>query len=151
MEAERRLLVEKLRELGGSAGNGRLPEALGWGHGLYSEIRAALLEDGAISADRGRGGSVALTNAREAVVAPPSEPAAWSDTREDSASGARRKQSSGCRVLRMALPAPDIVEAILDGRRPPSLQLDALMKPSRTEWLARKDHVLDRQSPSRSH
>jgi len=38
------------------------------------------------------------------------------------------------RVLRLTLLAPDIVEAILNGRQTPRLQLDALMRPFPTRW-----------------
>jgi hypothetical protein len=38
------------------------------------------------------------------------------------------------RVLRLTLLAPDIVEAILDGRQPAGLQLDDLLKPFPVEW-----------------
>lgn len=38
------------------------------------------------------------------------------------------------RVLRLTLLAPDIVEAILDGRQPPSLTLRAAMEPFSVEW-----------------
>lgn len=43
-------------------------------------------------------------------------------------------QSYLCRVLRLTLLAPDIVEAILDGRQTPSLQLDVLLKPLPVVW-----------------
>lgn len=43
-------------------------------------------------------------------------------------------ESYVCRVLRLTLLAPDIVEAILDGRKPPELQMDALLRPFPVEW-----------------
>ncbi|MCB1379087.1 MAG: hypothetical protein KDK89_12070, partial [Alphaproteobacteria bacterium] len=39
-----------------------------------------------------------------------------------------------CRVLRLTLLAPDIVKAILDGRQPPELQMNVLLKPFPVEW-----------------
>jgi len=39
-----------------------------------------------------------------------------------------------CRVLRLTLLAPQIVEEIPDGRQPPDLQIDALLKPFPVEW-----------------
>ncbi|MBX9864864.1 MAG: hypothetical protein K2Y42_19155 [Hyphomicrobium sp.] len=47
-------------------------------------------------------------------------------------------QSYLCRVLRLTLLAPDIVEAILDRRQPPGLQVEALLKPMPLEWAAQK-------------
>ncbi len=38
------------------------------------------------------------------------------------------------RVLRLSLLAPDIVEAILDGRQPAAMQLDDLLAPFPVEW-----------------
>ncbi len=38
------------------------------------------------------------------------------------------------RILRLTLLAPDIVEAILDGRQPKILQLKDLMRPIPTDW-----------------
>ncbi len=43
-------------------------------------------------------------------------------------------QSYLCRVLRLTLLAPDIVEAIVDGRQPAGLQVDDLLKPSPVVW-----------------
>ena len=43
-------------------------------------------------------------------------------------------QSYLCRVLRLTLLAPDIVEAILDGRQPVELTLAVLMRPFAAEW-----------------
>jgi hypothetical protein len=47
------------------------------------------------------------------------------------------------RVLRLTLLAPDITEAILDGRQPPALQLDALLKPFPVEWDAQRRWLPD--------
>jgi hypothetical protein len=43
-------------------------------------------------------------------------------------------QSYVCRVLRLTLLAPEIIEAILDGRQPPALQMDALLKSFPVDW-----------------
>lgn len=43
-------------------------------------------------------------------------------------------QSYVCRILRLTLLAPEIVEAILDGRQPTTLQLHVLMKPIPIIW-----------------
>ena len=53
-------------------------------------------------------------------------------------------QSYLCRVLRLTLLAPDIVEMILDGRQPVGLQMDALLRPFPSEWMAQRQHILDR-------
>lgn len=47
-------------------------------------------------------------------------------------------QSYLCRVLRLTLLAPDIVEAILDGRQPAGLQMDVLLKPVPLDWAAQR-------------
>ena len=38
------------------------------------------------------------------------------------------------RILRLTLIAPDIIEAILAGRQPSTLQLDELLKPLPAAW-----------------
>lgn len=50
-------------------------------------------------------------------------------------------QSYVCRVLRLTLLAPEIVEAILDGRQPASLQLDTLLRPFPIEWSAQRQKI----------
>lgn len=52
--------ITTLTSLGGSAGNQRLLEELGWQEGTYQRIKQQLIDDGRIRAGRGRGGSVAL-------------------------------------------------------------------------------------------
>jgi hypothetical protein len=45
-------------------------------------------------------------------------------------------QSYVCRVLRLTLLAPNLVEAILDGRHPSGLQLRTLLNPFPSDWTA---------------
>lgn len=52
-------------------------------------------------------------------------------------------QSYLCRVLRLTLLAPDVVEAILDGRQPVGLQLAALLSPLPMEWGAQRKRLED--------
>jgi hypothetical protein len=47
-------------------------------------------------------------------------------------------QSYVCRVLRLTLLAPDIVEAILDGRQPAALQLHMLTRPFPINWESQR-------------
>jgi hypothetical protein len=47
-------------------------------------------------------------------------------------------QSYVCRILRLTLLAPDIVEAILDGRQPAALQLHILMRPFPINWESQR-------------
>ena len=66
--------------LGGSAGNGKLRETLGWNEETYEAVKQALLVDGAIALGRGRGGSVALADHErpasvEQIARPANEPA----------------------------------------------------------------------------
>ncbi|WP_029587486.1 hypothetical protein [Bradyrhizobium sp. URHD0069] len=46
-----------------------------------------------------------------------------------------------CRVLRLTLLAPDIVEAILDGRQPRTLELQSLLKPLPADWRAQRKRL----------
>jgi hypothetical protein len=50
------------------------------------------------------------------------------------AAAERINQSYVCRILRLTLLAPAIVNAILNGTQPRALQLDALLKPLPVEW-----------------
>ena len=45
------------------------------------------------------------------------------------------------RMLRLTLLAPDIIEAILTGRQPSTLQLDDLLKPLRPEWERQRSEL----------
>ncbi|MEY3735789.1 MAG: hypothetical protein RLZZ624_848, partial [Cyanobacteriota bacterium] len=58
-----------LAALGGSAGNGRLREVLEWEEASYDAVKAQLLSRSLIVPGRGRGGSVALTDADGAATA----------------------------------------------------------------------------------
>ena len=50
----------------------------------------------------------------------------------------RINESYLCRVLRLTLLAPDIVEAILDGGQPRTLELQSLLKPLPADWGAQR-------------
>lgn len=51
----------------------------------------------------------------------------------------RINKSYAARVMRLNLLAPDIREAILDGRQPKGLKLAELMKPFPAEWHLQRD------------
>jgi hypothetical protein len=53
---------------------------------------------------------------------------------EEIAQAEKINDSYVSRVLRLNLLAPAIVEAILDGRQPPALELNALLKPMSIHW-----------------
>ncbi len=55
-----------LEALGGSSGNGRLRDLLGWDEATYDGVKAVLLEKGILLPGRGRGGSVAIAGAQAA-------------------------------------------------------------------------------------
>lgn len=54
-------------------------------------------------------------------------------------------QSYLCRVLRLTLLAPDIVEAILDGRQANALQLHTLLKPGPVLWEKQRSAIAESQ------
>jgi len=49
------------------------------------------------------------------------------------------------RILRLTLLAPNIVEAILDGRQPPELQLDDLLAGFPGEWEGQRQKLIGAQ------
>ncbi len=58
-------LLAKLTELGGSAGSGRLREALQWSEASYAAVKDELVMQSLVIPGRGRGGSVALAGRQE--------------------------------------------------------------------------------------
>jgi len=68
-QAQEDRFVAVLTELGGSAGNGRLREALGWDEQAYDAVKDALIAQGRLVPGRGRGGSVSLADAAQAQAA----------------------------------------------------------------------------------
>ncbi len=67
----------------------------------------------------------------------------------DLAAAERINESYVCRVLRLTLLAPNIVEAILDGRQPPGIQLHVLLTPHPVEWSTQRERLLgQRQTDS---
>ncbi|MEB3185101.1 MAG: type I restriction-modification system subunit M N-terminal domain-containing protein, partial [Cyanobacteriota bacterium] len=67
-------LLGALEALGGSAGNGKLRELLGWDESTYDAVRSALVAAGRLVPGRGRGGSLSLAGSEgtipEAAPAP---------------------------------------------------------------------------------
>ena len=55
-------------------------------------------------------------------------------TIKDLAAAEKINSSYVSRVLRLTLLAPDVVEAILDGRQPDGMTLPGLLKPFPVEW-----------------
>lgn len=97
LETQTQRFIQTLLELGGSAGNGKLSDALGWADSTYQRVKSHLIDQGKIVPGRGRGGSVALVQtatrtarkagpADEAVVqptTPPPPPKAATTTSKD--------------------------------------------------------------------
>ena len=59
-------LLGALEALGGSAGNGKLRDLLGWDEATYEAVKAPLVASGQLQPGRGRGGSLSLAD--EAVA-----------------------------------------------------------------------------------
>jgi hypothetical protein len=53
------------------------------------------------------------------------------------------------RILQLALLAPDLVEAILDGRQPAELGLPALLDPLPAEWERQRNMLVAGEDPGR--
>ena len=71
-------------------------------------------------------------------------------TVEEIAAAEKINASYVSRVLRLTLLAPDIVEAILDGRQPPEMTLAVLMTPFPVAWAEQADAVCGPSSPQRN-
>jgi type I restriction enzyme M protein len=69
-QAKKDKFIGALTDLGGSAGNWRLREALQWMEATYNAVKEDLLAEGVIVLGRGRGGSIALAEADEGAAAP---------------------------------------------------------------------------------
>jgi hypothetical protein len=76
--------VAALESLGGSAGNGKLRQQLGWEEQFYWKVQGKLVEDGRIVPGRGKGGSVRLSTAElEPVVAAEGAPLAEAASQDE--------------------------------------------------------------------
>ena len=58
------------------------------------------------------------------------------------ARGEKVNPSYASRVLRLTLLAPTVVEAVLDGRHPPTLTLEMLLRPLPAEWEGQRPALL---------
>jgi type I restriction enzyme M protein len=70
-QAKRDKFLATLSALGGSAGNGRLREALQWQEATYNTVKNELVAEGLVVLGRGRGGSVSLGGTVEARTEEP--------------------------------------------------------------------------------
>ncbi|MEB3334210.1 MAG: type I restriction-modification system subunit M N-terminal domain-containing protein, partial [Cyanobacteriota bacterium] len=61
-EDQQQALLGALEALGGSAGNGKLRELLGWDEATLEAVKAPLVTSGRLRAGRGRGGSLSLVD-----------------------------------------------------------------------------------------
>ena len=59
----------------------------------------------------------------------------------DLAKAEKINESYLCRVLRLTLLAPDIVESILNGNQPPFLQINDLLAPWPVEWEEQREKM----------
>jgi hypothetical protein len=59
----------------------------------------------------------------------------------ETAAGERIERGYLGQILRLTLLAPDIVEAILDGRQPERVTLPALMEPFPVAWESQRSHA----------
>ena len=66
------------------------------------------------------------------------------NTIKDLAAAEKINASYLCRVLRLTLLAPDVVEAILDGRQPEGITLPALMEGVAVEWSLQNEALSGR-------
>jgi hypothetical protein len=57
------------------------------------------------------------------------------------AAAKRINSSYVSRLMRLTLLAPDIVEAILNGRQPPTIQLDVLLNPLLGTWSTEREQL----------
>jgi type I restriction enzyme M protein len=62
-QAQKDMFLTVLTGLGGSAGNGRLREALQWDEATYISVKDELVTEGVLTPGRGRGGSVSVGGA----------------------------------------------------------------------------------------
>lgn len=60
----------------------------------------------------------------------------------DLAKAEKINESYLCRVLRLTLLAPDIVETILNGQQSPLLQINDLLAPWPVEWAAQRERII---------
>lgn len=62
------------------------------------------------------------------------------------AKGEKVNESYACRLLRLTLLAPEIVEVILNGRQPDGLQLSQLLRPLPVGWKSQVRQLLTCQT-----
>ncbi len=94
--------IAVLTELGGSAGNGKLRDTLGWADATYGAVKEELIGDGVVTPGRGRGGSVAIAAAESAPAAPAKPAHADRSARAERPSGTGANVGYEAELWRMA-------------------------------------------------